>query len=650
MKKIKLFSFLLLLTLFFNFNLTSIHALDTPLTPSEDKYAYENLYYDKMDVKIDVTEQGRVKVHTKIDAVFNYLSRGVQIFVPQRYEMEFVDPETNYRTKKSYYWKVENLTNYSNYDMNSETIGNALRIRFGDPDIYLDGLHSYEFSYEIQMYDLEYKDLEMFYWNILGSGFEVIIDKFTFEVTLPKPVEEYPLYIHSGQYRESDNQYVTYTFDDNQHIKGESLMPLPRFTAVTAQIDVPRGYFDFPTRIDFTFITNALLGIGALVSVMWFWKYGKDDPMVITIEHQPPTGLSSAQVGYIYDGFSNQADVLSLIVDWASHGYLTLEEITKKNMRISKLKDIPNSMPEYEQEFFNALFKSGDVVETKDLEEVFYTHVRYAVSGLNDYFKKKGNRVFNLKSNIRQGLSIFLAALLFSIFIGYRIYYRSFLVQYGLIAFAVSFVTSLFFVGIQVYFFQGFKSIKPLKKVLFLFLSLLSTAIHFAGYVTVLVVFEAFDYRFFIALLLFFITVVCAINMSKRTPYGSENLGKILGLKRFIEDAEKERLEFLVHENPTYFYDVLPYAYVLGVSSVWSDKFEGIAMEPPVGYTGDQFSPVEYTNNLNRMMYRTTRSLTSSPAPQGGSSGGFGGGSFSGGGGGGGFSGGGFGGGGGGGW
>ena len=66
--------------------------------------------------------------------------------------------------------------------------------------------------------------------------------------------------------------------------------------------------------------------------------------------------------------------------------------------------------------------------------------------------------------------------------------------------------------------------------------------------------------------------------MPKRTKYGNEILGKIKGFKKFLETAEKPRLEAMVMENPTYFYDILPYTYVLGVSDKWIKKFETISL------------------------------------------------------------------------
>lgn len=120
-------------------------------------------------------------------------------------------------------------------------------------------------------------------------------------------------------------------------------------------------------------------------------------------------------------------------------------------------------------------------------------------------------------------------------------------------------------------------------------------------------------------------------------------LQKIEGFKLFLETAEKEKLETLVEDNPQYFYDILPYAYALGVSDKWTKKFESITMRPPEWYDSPAYSHYAMIHFINHSMNSAVSSMTS--APQTSSSGGSG---FSGGGGG--FSGGGSGGGGGGSW
>lgn len=139
---------------------------------------------------------------------------------------------------------------------------------------------------------------------------------------------------------------------------------------------------------------------------------------------------------------------------------------------------------------------------------------------------------------------------------------------------------------------------------------------------------------------------LCAFILSffvrKRTDDGHRILQQINGFKIFLETAEKERLEALVEENPQYFYNILPYAYVLGVSKKWVSKFESIAMEPPVWCGADYrgFGYIYFINNTFRDCNRAMQFRPITDGNAGGSSfggsgvsgGGFSGGSISGGG------------------
>ena len=122
--------------------------------------------------------------------------------------------------------------------------------------------------------------------------------------------------------------------------------------------------------------------------------------------------------------------------------------------------------------------------------------------------------------------------------------------------------------------------------------------------------------------------------MSKRTEYGTQMLGRIRGFKHFLEMAEKPRLEMLVEKNPQYFYEILPYTYVLGISNMWMKKFESIAVEPPSWYNshGSTFNMAAFGRCMNNTMQSASSAMTSSPSSSGG--GGFSGGGSGGGGGG----------------
>ena len=91
-------------------------------------------------------------------------------------------------------------------------------------------------------------------------------------------------------------------------------------------------------------------------------------------------------------------------------------------------------------------------------------------------------------------------------------------------------------------------------------------------------------------------------------------LGKIQGFRTFLETAEKDRLEALVVQNPTYFYDILPYTYILGVSDTWIKKFESITVTPPSWYDNPKgFTSYRFGVFMTTTMSSVQRTMASSP-------------------------------------
>ena len=89
-----------------------------------------------------------------------------------------------------------------------------------------------------------------------------------------------------------------------------------------------------------------------------------------------------------------------------------------------------------------------------------------------------------------------------------------------------------------------------------------------------------------------------------------------------------------VEQTPHIFYNILPYAYVLGLNDLWAKKFETIAIQEPTWYTtttGTAFNPYMMTRSLNRSVAVMNSNMSSVPESQSSSDGGFGSGGSSGG-------------------
>lgn len=83
----------------------------------------------------------------------------------------------------------------------------------------------------------------------------------------------------------------------------------------------------------------------------------------------------------------------------------------------------------------------------------------------------------------------------------------------------------------------------------------------------------------------------------------------------------------MVEKNPTYFYDILPYTYVLDVSNKWIKKFESISVESPTWYDGiGSFSMTTFStfvdSTMSSMNSASDSSSSSDSSSGGGSSGG----------------------------
>ena len=132
---------------------------------------------------------------------------------------------------------------------------------------------------------------------------------------------------------------------------------------------------------------------------------------------------------------------------------------------------------------------------------------------------------------------------------------------------------------------------------------------------------------YIIGLICIFVMFLLYKAIPKRTQYGNEMLGKIRGFKKFLEKAEKQKLDAMVMENPTYFYDILPFTYVLGVSDKWIKKFETISLQAPNWYDGySSFDNASFGSFINSTMQSATSAMSSRPSSSssGGSSSGSG--------------------------
>lgn len=592
---------------------------------------YANDYdITKYDIEIIVDEHNKYSIKESIDTYFNLSKHGIIRRIPLYNNIIRQDGS---REKNRVL--ISNVNVSEEFDTSRENDNYTIKI--GSADKTINGKHSYTISYDYDIGLDKNNKFDELYFNIIGTEWDTNISNVTFKITMPKEFDANKLGFSYGRYGYSNTDNINYDVDGNV-ITGSFEGTLLAGEGLNVRLELPDGYFirKSVSASLFECWYYVIPVFSVLISYLLWKKYGKDDQVIDVVSFYPPDGMNSLDIAYAKKGSVNSNDVVSLLVYLASKGYIKIieDEKSKRKFTIQKVKEYDGNNKE-ERLFFEGLFKNGkDSVTNKDLEEKFYSTVNSIVYSKNRSINRK--KLFNSTSSNKRFIIFILMLITASLStivpaLGYKIS--------GVI---FSVLVCDFFGSLLLVFLGLIYDNNATKKGL---ASTLSFAIFFIIILFVInISFIGFEYIYYdvVYLIGFILCMICTyfiylfyLIVIRRTEYGTKVLGEINGFKKFLETAEKDKLEKLVHDDPTYFYNILPYAYVLGVSDVWVKQFEGITIAPPDWYeSADAFDYYRFNRSLNRTISSASRVMNSMPQSSGGSSsgGGFSGGGFSGGG------------------
>lgn len=628
-----------------NFNvLANENRPDQPL-PSEDS-AYRSYEYvlDGYDINITVHDNNTFDIVEQINAYFNIPKHGIIRTIPLRNKVERLDGTTsNNRVKIT---KINVNTKYTTSVKNKEKV-----IKIGDAGKYLLYDQNYRLSYNYNIGKDPMKDYDEFYFNLIGKDWDTVIGGVNFTITLPKAFDEKKLGFSRGPKGSTDNSGIHYKVEGNV-ISGYYDGILNPGEALTVRLQLPEGYFvNAGIIFDWYLILSfALPMMFVAISVLLWLIFGKDDKVIETVEFYPPEGFNSAEIGFLYRGRAEDNDVISLLIYLANQGYLKISEMedkalfTKsKSFKLTKLKDYDGNN-ENERIFLNDLFRTTkkpatpdiisilksiknnkkamnvvldenydtrNEVTSDDLTNSFYTTLNKIKTSLN----RKENRyeIFE-KNSLGKGFIAFLMIVGIYLLITVKPVMENGSIE--MLPFAIIFPG----IGFTVLFAMVFGKTKLPVKIFGLVWGLGFGGMPWATMVLPSLLAEPLYLLAYISgMVCVFIIVMIFKIMPKRTTYGNEILGRIHGFKTFLETSEKMKLEALVLEDPNYFYNILPFTYVLGVSDTWIKKFEVIALTPPDWYdSGTPFSASSFGNFMDSTMSTARSAMSSSPSSSGG--------------------------------
>lgn len=484
------------------------------------------------------------------------------------------------------------VTEYPEGEYWSIRISNADGSAFDREHGSVNDLYSVVLRYTYDLSDDGVKgidDLIFLFFNEKSYRYYLNFELFSLTVNMPKPFEGSAVKVRREGGAE---EWVPQAAEgEGLEITESSVKIFSNAGAVkylTLQFVLPDGYFNasvsyFPFYWIFFGITCAAI-LFTLVIAFVFRKRRPLSP----VELDPPE-IDILHYSAYWHGRARRRDVCAVIFKWAQAGCVRIVKDGKKDIILEKIKELPESSSEAEKNYFAALFGRGkkfSSAEAGKIQNIAHAfRIGSAVSGLVNAAKEP--EIFK-PSVPKARFAVFAASVLAAVVT--LVYFILIEPSSGLwILFGMVAATCLAF---SVVVFSKWREIFGLKEGHPLVFQMLAYgvgcfALMFCIVYAALasgVYMVLYDYAGLLFINLAWIAVCAAVMpqiIGARTEEAERIYGRMLGFRRFILTAELSRMELLLEKNPSYFYEILPYCMIMGISGKLDKKLERMQVAAP---------------------------------------------------------------------
>ena len=618
MRKYSLYILLFLVLSFIPYGVKAITYVDSA-DKVHDIEEYKKYPYviDNYNVTVTVTTDNKYLVTEKFTAYYfgNVNVYGLSRVIPLTNHIITFDNSKKTQEVKVYDVSVDNQQFKTYVDKKNNFV-----IDIGDPKVAVVGEKDYviRYTYDPGTDHQDYYD--EFYFDLIPYSFETVIGSISYTVLFPKPINTNYIRLSAiDRYSGNNSSGLKYVINE-EHTKIEGYYGgvLKHNQGINIRIELDDCYFN-TKEIEFsvgnyllTFLPIFLTIIGF---VMWY-LFGREERSTGDVQYYPPEGFNSLEVGFLFRAKANEKDVLSLLLYLANRGYITIEEtefgsgeLLEKGFIVKKKNEYDGGN-EYEQKFLDGLFSDKESISNREFGEKFFLMTQDIKKSIN-----KNAHSLTENNNIikRIILGIFVLVTFGIITIPPMIaYHEAFLLTYVL--------TTLGFSAMFIMVFGPFDSASMQKElraqILYrlsgLIIGILLGVLPVYKYLLPCIVDQPLYYiGYIVGIICAFIMCLFIAYMSKRTVYGAETYNKIKGLKHFMEFGNSGVIDKMLKENNNYCFDLLPYAYVLGVTKVWFSKFEEKNILRPFWFEPlKNFNFVTFSDYIDKMMLVEETKLT----------------------------------------
>lgn len=459
-------------------------------------------------------------------------------------------------------------------------------------------------------------------------GFGTGVEIHDVDITVRFPAECLLANVYSSANGGKGNDYVTKTLaEDKKSIRLQADELPVRYNSkfgemmavgITLEFELAKGALKSyaSTRVTGSVWAVVLVGLFAVAAAVGLLVlFRKKQDIVRVVNLKPPKGMDPLKMGKLIDGAIDDEDITSMIYWFASKGYLKIDLSDEDDPVLERTdKELDENAPSYQRVLLEGLFDDEKRKAASDLKNKFYASADKA----KNLVTAKAMPRYEKKSLFAAAACGLIAAA-YCVFCPLLIGLRQ--IGGGYTYWGVGVFTLLpVFAVLALLFLRHGRQFKGGAKNRF---GWLIAAVFVA-------VISSLAYVFFLdvhVISVFEQVVLCVgvwaiVFVGSGIPSYNDDyvrvLGDILGFKDFITYTEEDKIKFMLEENPELYYDVLPYAQVLGVTDEWESKFKNVLLEPPTWASGD-FTVFDYLL-LRNCMRTVAYSVMSRPQEQRGGS------------------------------
>jgi hypothetical protein len=394
------------------------------------------------------------------------------------------------------------------------------------------------------------KDDQLILQFDLLSGFAYPIQAMSFTITLPGAPEHRPTFF-STYYQETADSLMNLTIEGNQ-ISATIHQPLKDQEALTLSLVVSEDMFPQSVAKRWKMSTNDVLMIALAILAFAYWLLTMGSlPPRRNRKAQEPEGLTAGELGCCLTG--QGLDFTMLVVSWAQLGYLMIQLQENGRVLLHKRMDMGNERSDFEVRYFKTLFGKRNTVDGTGFHYArLCQKASVAKPHLNDYYQRRSGNprilsVICLAIGFLGGTSL---ALAFANDTIWQIVLSILLVP----------LTTVFSWIIQ----SGAKAIHLRRKQL-LWLGLLASLLW--------MLLGLWAGEGLVVLLIIAVEWLCGLATAytgRRSEIGRLYMADILGLRQHLRRISTYELQWILQQNPDYYYAMAPYAMALGVDRAFA--------------------------------------------------------------------------------